>query len=387
VNGIDAGAANSIRRRLFDVEDLNALADREVQVFLRGADDWDLAIAIGSFSERLRNRILQNVSKRRGRLLLEDAALQSEPAPAELQEVRDRLLARARDLYEAGKVHTYLGSFGAAREEEDAQEEAPPGEEFEREPRAGRDAAVPAYAPGPPRRVWVTVGVAVLILPALIWLGRSVTVRPSAGRGGSVKSKVEDFTTRSAPPGSASPQARIGAGTTHVQESAPGPKEGDVLVFDGTSGEPDIAALSQGDSLDTTSGSRAVVELWGNGGQIQVDPGTAIRLGDPSEPPEGPPTLRLRFGHVWLFVRNPNLQVHSPVARVTGSAGSLLKVRVVLSSATEVTVSRGSARVAPRQGEDLVVLGPGESLRIDPQGSVSSRRVGKPEETGWLGLF
>ncbi len=81
--------------------------------------------------------------------------------------------------------------------------------------------------------------------------------------------------------------------------------------------------------------------------------------------------------------------MHSPVVRVTASEGALYRLRVVLSAATEVHVSRGTVWVHPKvTGRDApAVLSPGASVRVEPRGRVTVRREGEPQERGWLGLF
>ena len=102
----------------------------------------------------------------------------------------------------------------------------------------------------------------------------------------------------------------------------------------------------------------------------------------------GPPRLSLRVGNIWVLVKNPTLEVHSPVAEVTASAGAMFRFRVVLSSATTVSVERGTAWVQPTVGaKELVVVGEGKSLRIDPRGPVDLVDINEGEKPRWLTFF
>jgi len=389
IHQLDPGTSKQIQRRLFTLEDLDGLTDREIQVYVRGVDDWDLAIAMSTLPRRLRGRILSNVSRRRARSLVEDEKHLSNTDEEDVANVRIRMLARAQELFEAGRIHTYLGSVGVVEQEESGEDDG--AEEEERPP--PRRVAVRRRRVGVSwGQVGAGVGVGVLTVPIILWLSGIRRGSTPKGRGGGSVT-VEDYARRtrsSNAAGDPSPSSAIGATrSVRTAKGASSAHEGDALIFPGRGQAPDVEALSPGDTLSTPQDGQAVVRLWDESGQLQADPESQVQLGDPGQTTDEPPRVRIRVGNVWMYVRNPALEVHSPVARVTASEGALYRVRVVLSAATEVSVSKGTVWVHPKFAkiDAPAVLGPGESVRVEPRGRLTIQRGGQADSTGWLGLF
>ena len=122
----DSEVASFIQASLFSIEDLRRLPDRELQTLTTGIDDWDLAIALLGMTDGLGNRIKANVSHRRAAFLGEDVEYLADTDDEEIQAVCDRMLMRARMLYESGQIQTYLGSVSSelVEPEDDQEEEA-----------------------------------------------------------------------------------------------------------------------------------------------------------------------------------------------------------------------------------------------------------------------
>ncbi len=153
---LDSGAADELRERLFSVEDLDRLSDTEMQVVLTGVDDWDLAMALGGFQRRLRGRVPVNVSERRARLLQEDVEYLSDTEDEKVQTVQRLILERARGLFEAGRVQTYLGSIAAADDPvEEGDDPKPPRGGVGRPPARSQSRSPDGPGSGPSRRVSV----------------------------------------------------------------------------------------------------------------------------------------------------------------------------------------------------------------------------------------
>lgn len=359
----DSEVAKNILADLFSIEDLRRLTDRELQTLTTGIDDWDLAVAILAMSSGLRGRILSNVSRRRAAFLKDDVVYLEDTDEEEIQSVCDRILLRARMLYEEGRLQTYLGSVSAQPDDEEEQEETA------RKRSKSADSA--PVEEDPHRRSYraVVFGLAGLALVAGAWyLGiGSSRPRPTGSRA---KTTVTDFSTRkrSEAGGNATVAGNIVVGGESSGLTA---TDGDVYVVSGTERRPvEDTQILRGDVVETGEDSRALISLKEDEAQIEVEEESSIQLGE-RDVSTGPPKLSLRVGNVWVLVKNPALEVHSPLAVVTASVGALFRFRVVLSSATTISVEHGTAWVQPNVGtKELVVLGEGKSLRIDPRGPV-----------------
>jgi ferric-dicitrate binding protein FerR (iron transport regulator) len=98
--------------------------------------------------------------------------------------------------------------------------------------------------------------------------------------------------------------------------------------------------------------------------------------------------MTLRVGHVWVLAKNPALEVHSPLVSVTAASGSFYRFSVVLSSATSVSVERGTAWVKQKVGgKELIVVGEGKSLRVEPRGSSDLSDIKDAGRPRWLSFF
>ena len=95
----------------------------------------------------------------------------------------------------------------------------------------------------------------------------------------------------------------------------------------------------------------------------------------------------MRLGNVWVFVKNSGVEVYSPLALLTATQGTLFRIRIVLDATTTVVVNRGTVWVKPlvARSEDPLVLGPGETIRLNPGGAIVHLNDEKPGD--WLGLF
>jgi hypothetical protein len=378
----DSEVAKKILADLFSIEDLRRLTDRELQTVTTGIDDWDLAVALLAMSTGLRRRILNNVSQRRAAFLEEDVIYLEDTEEEEVHAVCDRILLRARMLYEAGGLQTYLGSVSdqpVDPDEEDCEEttkkklkqmDSEPVDE-EQTPRSFRAAIF---------------GVAALSLVAGAWYLGLGSSRPRSS-GARAQASVSDFSSqRSSDTGGNGGIAGKGAGSRpSLGMSA---SDGDVFVVSGSERRPiDDAPLLRGDIIETEENSRALITLKEDESQVELEENSSVVLGE-RDAPTGPPRLSLRVGNIWVLVKDPALEVHSPIAEVTASAGALFRFRVVLSSATTVSVERGTAWVQPTVGEkELVVVGEGKSLRIDPRGPVDLADMNKGDKPRWLTFF
>lgn len=96
--------SEAVRKLLFVFEDIVKLDDHSLQRLLRETDTRDLAVALRSASEELQERVFQNVSTRAAEALREDMDVAQPVRPRQVDEAKQRILAAARRLEEAGEI-------------------------------------------------------------------------------------------------------------------------------------------------------------------------------------------------------------------------------------------------------------------------------------------
>ena len=93
-----------LRRRLFTFEDVAGLDDRSIQTLLRAIDPKDLALALKGAPEEIRQRFLNNMSRRASEMLLEDMQYLGPVRKQAVEEARQKIAQIARRLEEAGEI-------------------------------------------------------------------------------------------------------------------------------------------------------------------------------------------------------------------------------------------------------------------------------------------
>jgi len=164
--------------------------------------------------------------------------------------------------------------------------------------------------------------------------------------------------------------------------------DGEVHVVSGDSRAPiSDAPIKRGDIIETGEDGQALISLTGDDARVELEENSALQVGEEGEK-NGPPRMTLRVGHLWVLAKNPALEVHSPLVSVTAAPGTLYRFRVVLSSATSISVERGTAWVELKVGDrELVVIGEGKSLRVEPRGSSDLTDIGDAGRPRWLSFF
>ena len=377
----DSEVAKAIQAELFSIEDLRRLTDRELQAVTTGLDDWDLAVAMLGFSDGLQRRVLSNVSQRRAVFLQEDVDYLRDSDEEDIEATCGRVLMRARLLYETGHVQTYLGSVSSEPLDPDEDKEE---EEVRRAPRKAQGEVEGVKA----RRSYKNIAFAAVGLSVIfgIWL---LGVERAGSGASRARVKVTDFSTPdkgeaaggrypSDPGQNGGMTSRSGVTATH----------GDVFVISGREKKPiDEVHLKLGDVVETGEEGRALIKMSGERSQVEMDSKTALQI-DEEEEHVGPPKLNLRIGNIWVLVKNPSLEVHSPLVSVTAASGAFYRFRVVLSSATTVSVENGTVWVQSKVGdEDLVVVVAGQSLRVGPRGGFELVDPDDQDKPRWLSVF
>jgi hypothetical protein len=365
---LDQACAEKIRDRVFSFEDLARVEDLELQRLLMGVDHWDLALAMRGAGPGLQRRVNASISERRRRYLVDDASVLKEADQSDVEAVQRSILAAARRLYEEGRVTTYLGSVEAREEVQD--------EKGDREESGGRAAASGDTTPAVDwRRRTVTTAFAVVSLAAILWVAGVVRV-PSTGVRGTGKAAIRGGGGVARAGGGGIGSSRDGGGTDGSRSQDLVKTLGSVQATGDEKREVETGSvLEPGDLLETGPSGQAQLRLWTDAGEAQLEPSSALQVGDPEASREEPPRLELRLGRLWVLVRSPAVEVRSPLAQITASEGSVYLVRTVLDASTTIAVHRGTVWVRPlATGMPPQVLGPEESLRIEPGGRVVTGR-------------
>jgi flagellar motor switch protein FliG len=100
----DPDLADQLRQKMFSFEDLADLSDRDLQKLLQNAGRKELTLAMKMASDRLKERVLANLSKRVAAGLQEDIQLLGPRRKSEVEEAQRHILDLARDLDAAGEI-------------------------------------------------------------------------------------------------------------------------------------------------------------------------------------------------------------------------------------------------------------------------------------------
>lgn len=100
----DPDLADQLRQKMFSFEDLSDLSDRDLQRLLQNADRKDLSLSMKLASDRLKGRILANLSRRVAAGLQEDIQLLGPRRKSEVEEAQRHILDLARELDAAGEI-------------------------------------------------------------------------------------------------------------------------------------------------------------------------------------------------------------------------------------------------------------------------------------------
>ncbi len=96
--------ATEIKNLMFVFEDVIALDDRSIQKILKEVDHKELALALKTASEELRNKILANMSKRASDLVIEELKFMGPVRLREVEEVQQKVIDIIRRLEDEGQI-------------------------------------------------------------------------------------------------------------------------------------------------------------------------------------------------------------------------------------------------------------------------------------------
>ena len=110
LEGNDPVLADEVRSRMFVFEDVTTLDDRSVQLVLRQVDAKELAIALKGVEQRVRDKILSNMSERAAANLAEEINLLGPVKLKTVEESQAAVVRVIRVLEESGQIVMSRGS-------------------------------------------------------------------------------------------------------------------------------------------------------------------------------------------------------------------------------------------------------------------------------------
>lgn len=96
--------AEEIRKKMFVFEDILLLDDRAIQRVLRDVENNDLAVALKSANDDVKNAILGNVSKRLAVMIKEDMDFMGPVRMKDVEEAQQKIVNIIRKLEDAGEI-------------------------------------------------------------------------------------------------------------------------------------------------------------------------------------------------------------------------------------------------------------------------------------------
>lgn len=102
--------ANEIREKMFVFEDLNKVDDRGMREILKKVENQQLALAMKTASEEMKQKILGNLSSRAAEMLMEDLEVMGPVRLAEVEEAQQVIIRAAKELEADGTI--VLGGKG-----------------------------------------------------------------------------------------------------------------------------------------------------------------------------------------------------------------------------------------------------------------------------------
>lgn len=100
----DPELADEVKRLMFVFEDVRILDDRAVQTVLGQADKKDLALALKSVSDDVKDKVLRNMSKRAAGSLQEDMEFMGPVRLKDVEDAQQRVVNIIRRLEDAGEI-------------------------------------------------------------------------------------------------------------------------------------------------------------------------------------------------------------------------------------------------------------------------------------------
>jgi flagellar motor switch protein FliG len=100
----DPDLVEQIRRLMFVFEDINKVNDKGIQAVLKEVENSELALALKTASEDLKNKIFKNMSERAAQLIKEDMQYMGPVRVSDVEAAQQRIVDIVRRLEESGDV-------------------------------------------------------------------------------------------------------------------------------------------------------------------------------------------------------------------------------------------------------------------------------------------
>ena len=100
----DPELADAVRRLMFVFEDVSKLDDRSMQRVIRELDTKDMALALRTATESVKQKFFGNISQRAAEMLKEEMSLASQVRLKNVEEAQQRIVAIIRKLEEQGEI-------------------------------------------------------------------------------------------------------------------------------------------------------------------------------------------------------------------------------------------------------------------------------------------
>jgi len=104
LQAIDPDLASVIEQQLFTFDDLGNLDDRSIQILLREIDTKDLALALKTASEELKEKFLRNLSERAREMMMEDMEVMGPVRIKDVENAQQKIVDIAKKLESEGKI-------------------------------------------------------------------------------------------------------------------------------------------------------------------------------------------------------------------------------------------------------------------------------------------
>ncbi len=106
----DPDLAETIKKRMFVFEDITSLDNKSIQRVLRDVDNHQLAVALKTAGDNVKEVIMSNVSKRLASMILEDLEYMGPKRIKEVEEAQQQIVNIIRKLEDAGEIVISRGS-------------------------------------------------------------------------------------------------------------------------------------------------------------------------------------------------------------------------------------------------------------------------------------
>ncbi len=114
IEAIDSQLAEEIREKMFVFEDLLLLDDAAIQILLREIDSNTLVLALRTSQDDIRDKILNNMSKRAAQMIMDDLEDMGPVKMREVEAAQTAIVRAAMSLAESGQIEISFGGDGDA---------------------------------------------------------------------------------------------------------------------------------------------------------------------------------------------------------------------------------------------------------------------------------